>query len=200
MAKQIISREEALAQGLKRYFDGKPCPHGHIAARIIRKDRPSGSCSECARLASLRWKREHVERSRDLARRWGQENRDRKLEWHRQNRESQHAANRRYYAKNRAAMVERGKASGHRRRARKHQCGGSHTAADLRAILGAQKHRCAYCRADLRKVRRHLDHIMPLARGGSNGPENLQYLCEPCNRSKGAKHPAEFARERGLLL
>jgi 5-methylcytosine-specific restriction endonuclease McrA len=200
MADQFISREEALAQGLKRYFDGLPCIHGHVAAKLMRKDRTSGACAECRRLASLRWKDEHADHCREYARRWGRENREAKLEWHRRNRESQHAANRRYYAKNREAMVERGKASGHRRRARKHECGGSHTAADLRAILKAQNHRCAYCRADLRKVQRHLDHIMPLARGGSNGPENLQYLCEPCNRSKGAKHPTEFARERGLLL
>jgi 5-methylcytosine-specific restriction endonuclease McrA len=30
------------------------------------------------------------------------------------------------------------------------------------------------------------DHVIPLAMGGSNTPRNLQLLCEPCNRSKGA--------------
>ena len=28
---QIISRKQAIAQGLKRYFTGKPCKWGHIA-------------------------------------------------------------------------------------------------------------------------------------------------------------------------
>lgn len=197
---KIVSRDEALAQGLKRYFDGKPCPHGHVAAKLIRKDRPSGHCSECVRLASLRWKHAHVERSRELARRWGRENPETKLDWFRRNRDRQRAANRRYYEKNWAAMVERGKACERKRRAVKRGCSGSHTIADLRAIMKLQKQRCAYCRADLRRVKRHLDHIVPLALGGSNGRENLQYLCAPCNLSKGAKDPAQFARERGLLL
>ncbi|MFC7494536.1 MULTISPECIES: HNH endonuclease [unclassified Nocardioides] len=30
------------------------------------------------------------------------------------------------------------------------------------------------------------DHIIPVAMGGSSEPENLQLLCGPCNRAKGA--------------
>ena len=30
MAPQIISRKEALAAGLPRYFTGKPCENGHV--------------------------------------------------------------------------------------------------------------------------------------------------------------------------
>ena len=29
-----------------------------------------------------------------------------------------------------------------------------------------------------------IDHILPLAMGGTNAPENLQILCRPCHRSK----------------
>ena len=39
---QIITRAEAEAQGLKRYFTGKPCKHGHISELWIK-----GGCIEC---------------------------------------------------------------------------------------------------------------------------------------------------------
>ena len=29
-----------------------------------------------------------------------------------------------------------------------------------------------------------IDHILPLALGGTNAPENLQILCRPCHRAK----------------
>ena len=38
----ILSREEAKALGLERYFTGKPCRNGHIADRSVR-----GVCLEC---------------------------------------------------------------------------------------------------------------------------------------------------------
>lgn len=39
----IITRKEALAQGLKTYFTGKPCKHGHVARRCtVRR-----YCLEC---------------------------------------------------------------------------------------------------------------------------------------------------------
>ena len=34
--------------------------------------------------------------------------------------------------------------------------------------------------------RLEFDHVIPLALGGANTARNLQLLCEPCNRSKGA--------------
>jgi hypothetical protein len=31
------------------------------------------------------------------------------------------------------------------------------------------------------------DHIIPVSRGGSNTPRNIELRCEPCNRRKGAR-------------
>ncbi len=31
-----------------------------------------------------------------------------------------------------------------------------------------------------------IDHILPIARRGTNDPANLQVLCRPCNRKKWA--------------
>ena len=43
-ANTIISRDEARALGLKRFFTGKPCRRGHIADRYVR----GWTCRECA--------------------------------------------------------------------------------------------------------------------------------------------------------
>lgn len=40
-----ITRKTATAQGLKRYFTGKPCPRGHVAERLVSGRR----CLECSR-------------------------------------------------------------------------------------------------------------------------------------------------------
>ena len=37
-----------------------------------------------------------------------------------------------------------------------------------------------------------VDHIIPISRSGTSDDDNLQVLCAPCNRSKGAKTLAEW--------
>lgn len=32
----------------------------------------------------------------------------------------------------------------------------------------------------------HIDHRVPKSKGGSDGPENLRVLCQPCNSDKAA--------------
>lgn len=66
-------------------------------------------------------------------------------------------------------------------------------------LMKAQRGRCAYCRLPL-GAGRHVDHITPKARGGSNRRSNLQLTCAPCNLSKGARDPIEFAQNMGRLL
>lgn len=46
----------------------------------------------------------------------------------------------------------------------------------------------------------HLDHRIPICLGGAHSIENLQWLCEPCNLSKGGLHPNVWAKRNGLLL
>jgi hypothetical protein len=43
--------------------------------------------------------------------------------------------------------------------------------------------RCAVCDSD---ELLQFDHVIPVALGGASTPENLQLLCAPCNREKGA--------------
>jgi 5-methylcytosine-specific restriction endonuclease McrA len=98
------------------------------------------------------------------------------------------------------ANPEKRRVSVRNRRARIKGSPGTHTAADVAALLIAQGHKCANCNGNLKKIQRHLDHIMPIALGGANDKANLQWLCGPCNRKKNAKDPIEFAQSQGRLL
>lgn len=58
---------------------------------------------------------------------------------------------------------------------------------DVRAaILERDKHRCVACRST---DNLEIDHIIPVSRGGTGDPSNLQTLCRPCNRRKRATLP-----------
>ena len=41
----LISRKDALAQGLKHYFTGKPCKHGHVSHRFV-STRHCAACQQ----------------------------------------------------------------------------------------------------------------------------------------------------------
>lgn len=82
------------------------------------------------------------------------------------------------------------------RRARQRNAPGVHTAADVRAQYARQKGICFWCPEKVGDTY-HVDHVVPLILGGSNGPENIVIACPTCNLSKGGKHPQEFC---GRLL
>jgi 5-methylcytosine-specific restriction endonuclease McrA len=88
-----------------------------------------------------------------------------------------------------------------RRRDRKRGASGKHTFADIQDIGRMQGWQCAnpLCRIPVRDGY-HVDHIVPIALGGSNGRRNIQLLCAPCNQSKHALDPIEWAQTQGLLL
>lgn len=50
---QIITRQEAIKQGLSRYFTGLPCKHGHIAERRVANH----CCAVCANEQSKKYQR-----------------------------------------------------------------------------------------------------------------------------------------------
>ena len=82
------SRVEAKAMGAKHYFTGEPCKHGHIAPR-----KTKGACTECLRVD---WKKRNVARAKYFQ----QYNRS-KI-----GKESK----RKYYEKNRDAVIARAQA------------------------------------------------------------------------------------------
>ncbi len=61
----------------------------------------------------------------------------------------------------------------------------------LALLLEAQEGRCRYCHTPL-GADKHLDHRIPLARGGTHQPSNVCFACPQCNHRKNAKIEAEF--------
>lgn len=66
-------------------------------------------------------------------------------------------------------------------------------------LLVLQKHKCAICRQSIRKEY-HLDHIVPLARGGEHRAANVQLLCPTCNVRKSSRDPIDYMQSLGRLL
>ena len=55
---QHVTRKQALAAGLERYFTGQACPHGHISERTVGRK----CCSACRKAAQKAY--HHSERGR----------------------------------------------------------------------------------------------------------------------------------------
>ena len=56
-------------------------------------------------------------------------------------------------------------------------------------ILKRDGFRCVICgRTANDGVKLHVDHIIPIAKGGKTVKENLRTLCEKCNWGKGDKY------------
>lgn len=82
------------------------------------------------------------------------------------------------------------------RRAREMNAEGTYTPQDIEQMYEDQCGYCAYCGIRLFDTY-HLEHIIPLSRGGSNWPENLCLTCRDCNLSKNDKLTAEWEAVRG---
>ncbi len=217
------SQSEAIANGSKYYFSGKPCKRMHISVRYV-----CGTCIECSRVTAKSYYDSLSEEDKQVVRDRSSE-RNRRLyreepeemraytnsvskKWKDANRTGMLYRAREKYASNpnkyreknknyRKANPEKIRVSDSNNRARRQGAEGRHTTQDIERIRKMQKDQCAHpwCRKKLHG-KGHRDHIIPLAKGGTNFPRNIQLLCNSCNLHKHAKDPIDFAQENGLLL
>ncbi len=216
------SRKLAIQAGSSSYFTGSPCKRGHLSKRYAR----NGECVTCAIARASAWQKDNPERHGVFVSRWAANNPDtveasqvKYREVHRV--ELNAAANERrladpelfrrrcreWYARNQTEEVQRvlryQKANPDKvnsivntRRARKSAAGGFYVVEDIVAILDRQERVCVGCPTDI-SDRYHVDHVHPLSRGGTNWPENLQLLCQPCNSQKTTLTMEEWLSRRG---
>mgnify|MGYP003403780556 FL=1 len=86
-----------------------------------------------------------------------------------------------------------------RRRARLSTTEKPYTRTDVEKLLALQMCKCANCKKSI-KDGYHIDHRIPVAKGGDNSFFNIELLCPKCNLSKSAKLPHVFAQENGRLI
>jgi 5-methylcytosine-specific restriction endonuclease McrA len=76
---------------------------------------------------------------------------------------------------------------------------GTHTIQDVINQYARQRGHCYYCRCKVAWGKHHVDHIIPLIRGGMNTADNLVITCPTCNLRKREKRPHEWL-DGGRLL
>lgn len=79
----------------------------------------------------------------------------------------------------------------------KRRSAGNIDAATVRIIIARQTE-CFWCSCPLDGVY-HIDHVVPVAKGGTNSLDNLVLACPTCNRNKSAKDPIEYANSIGWV-
>lgn len=223
----LISRSEAIKQGLTYYFTGKPCPMGHLCRRFVS----SYTCEDCAAIHKARYRKDPEKHSKDMEykARYREENRDKINEYaakrwrecpkaRRINKESRERNRDKINARQRVAnmtpeqiskRVERGRRSYERNRANRIAAAkagaalrkgafGKLSRTDIELAIEVQDWKCLSCSRCLMDGY-DVDHIVPISKGGSNLPINIQILCPICNRQKSAKEPVGWAISVGRL-
>jgi hypothetical protein len=65
----IKNRAEAIKDGDKTYFTGKPCKHGHISERLIM-----GACLECKKIIDKNYKENNKKHIKEYHKKYAKEN------------------------------------------------------------------------------------------------------------------------------
>lgn len=94
-------------------------------------------------------------------------------------------SNRKSQAKYRRKYPEMIKARSGRQRIRRNSQN-DYVKSDVELARRSQKNKCWHCGCELGS-NYHVDHLVPLMRGGSNEPRNIVVTCPKCNISKSDK-------------
>lgn len=158
--------------------------------RSSSKDGYHGSCKVCrAKVNKARYDSaspEKVEERKHKKREYNKNASD-------EVKERKRLYDKRYFASE-AGKVTTAK-SVHKRRAQKISTqDGTATSQALEELKSTQNHQCCHCSCSLdfsAKGQVHLDHLIPLSKGGAHTISNVAWSCAHCNLTKSAKMVCE---------
>lgn len=175
--------KEAVLDRISRYAKEHPELRRQIASRYYYNNQEK----EKARAREYRARRPEVVKAYNE--RFKSENPEYSKQYRERNADELRKTGREYYANHKQAALIRWR----KRDALKKNAPGSHTQADIELQYRSQKGKCWHCGKSVGDDY-HIDHLIPLSRGGSNAPENLVISCPKCNLSKHNKLPHEWNR------
>lgn len=197
---KLISKEEAVIEGVKKYFTGKPCRHGHLTFRYVSCD----DCCECSRLSRKKYTDKNRDAVYDMNKRWRTANKDKtvsyKKKYNTENIESIRLYRKKYYSQNREKVLE---ASKKWRNSNPKRCSEiTFLRYKLEKSLTPPRpyhntKAISYLRNEvkrlnlLKKGRYEVDHIWPISRGGVNHACNMRIVESTKNKEKGSSHDGE---------
>ncbi len=153
-----------------------------------RGDGLRPNCKECAKAHSKKYYQENLEKARARKKKYRQETaekvKDQQKKYREDNLEKVRASERLKQARRRAQKINTQVEDITDKLLNEHWVKNN-----------IDPERCHYCDEGLYE---HLEHCIPLSRGGTHTKENLVPSCAPCNLSKGDKTPDEWDKYRGL--
>ena len=175
----------------------------------LRKDGRQSRCKICGNAGTAEWHKSHPEITAKQHKQYAIKNVDKlhsyitkynfdnrvkrraySKEWVEQNRDKYRKTQRAWKTKNIESVRMRGRLYQAARRTGSDKQKPSF----VQELMQIQGGLCVVCKVDIRN-KFHLDHILPVSRGGSGEKDNLQLLCVNCNCRKSARHPDVFMKE-----
>jgi HNH endonuclease. len=157
---------------------GAEKPHAEFSKHKRAKDGLQPYCKACDNEHNKKWREDNRERMLERSKKWNEENKERKRESDKKWREDNKEHVREYTKKWAKDNPHIGRAKAQRRRARKKAALPYLSENDNLALKLLSEE------ASILGEGWHLDHIVPLSKGGLHHPDNLQIVRGSYNLSK----------------
>ncbi len=166
-----------------------------------KKDGLSSQCKSCCKKykdinkeKTAEYYRENKEKRAEYRKQYYKENKEKTAEYQKLNKDKIVEYNKKYSKTLKGRAINKNNI--HKRRTVAKE--GDVTTNQLSELQSNAKV-CYWCNCNLKKAKIHIDHYIPLSRGGEHTLGNLVVSCATCNIKKNAKDPIEFANSIGKL-